>query len=69
VFILESYYTSKSFTVVCDAFSNAYHDKELSNKTSIHLLVTEFRDTGSACHRDHVQRLTVLTSVRLLTYL
>jgi hypothetical protein len=37
--------------MVCgrEAFSNAYPDKEVPNKTTMHRLVTKFRDTGSAC--------------------
>jgi hypothetical protein len=47
VLILEHYFTSKSFAAVREAFSNAYPDKELLNKTTIHRLVTRFRNTGS----------------------
>jgi hypothetical protein len=49
VFILERYLASKSFAAIREAFSNAYPDKEVPNKTTVHLLVTQFRDTGSAC--------------------
>jgi hypothetical protein len=49
VFILEHYFASKSVSVVREAFSNAYPDKEVPNKTTIHRLVTKFRDTGSVC--------------------
>jgi hypothetical protein len=52
VFILEHYITSKSFAAVREAFSNAYPDKEVPNKTKIHQLVTKFRDTGSVCLRE-----------------
>jgi hypothetical protein len=48
VFILEHYFASKSFAAVREAFSNAYPDNEVPNKT-IHRLVTKFRDTGSVC--------------------
>jgi hypothetical protein len=41
--------TSKQFVAVREAFSNAYPDKEVPNKTTIHLPVTKFRDTGSVC--------------------
>jgi hypothetical protein len=47
VFILEHYFASKSFATVREAFSNAYPDKELLNKTTVHRLVTKFLDTGS----------------------
>jgi hypothetical protein len=43
VFILENVFASKSFATVCEAFSNAYPDKEVPNKTRIHRLVTTFR--------------------------
>jgi hypothetical protein len=43
VFILENYFASKSFAAVREAFSNAYPDKEVPNKTTIHQLVTKFR--------------------------
>jgi hypothetical protein len=36
VFILEHYFASRSFASVCVAFSNAYLDKEVPNKTTIH---------------------------------
>jgi hypothetical protein len=49
VFILEHYFTSKSFAAVHEAFSNAYPDKGVPNKTTVHRLVTKFRDTGSVC--------------------
>jgi hypothetical protein len=49
VFILEHYFASKSFSAVREAFSNAYPDKEVPNKTTVHRLVTKFRDTGSVC--------------------
>jgi hypothetical protein len=50
VFILEHYFTSKSFAAVCEAFNNVYRDKEVPSKT-VHLLVTKFREAGNACLR------------------
>jgi hypothetical protein len=38
VFILEHYFTSQSFAAVYEAFSNAYADKEVPNKTTIQLV-------------------------------
>jgi hypothetical protein len=35
VFILEHYFASKSFAAVREAFSNAYPDEEVPNKTTI----------------------------------
>jgi hypothetical protein len=49
VFILEHYFASKSFAAVREAFSNACPDKEVTHKTTVHWLVTTFRDTGSVC--------------------
>jgi hypothetical protein len=49
VFILEHYFASKSFAAVREAFSNAYPDKEVQNKTTVHQMVTKLRDTGSVC--------------------
>jgi hypothetical protein len=49
VFILEHYFASKSFAAVREAFRNAYPDKEVPNKATIHRLVTKFRDTGNVC--------------------
>jgi hypothetical protein len=60
VFILEHYFASKSFATIREAFSKAYPDMEVPNKT-IHLRVTKFWDTGSVCDRKLVQRRTVLT--------
>jgi hypothetical protein len=51
VFILEHYFTSKSSAAVREAFSNAYPDKEVPNKITIHRLVTKFRNTGSVCDK------------------
>jgi hypothetical protein len=48
VFILEYYFASKSFAAVHESFSNAYPDKEVPNKTTIHRLVTKSRDTLNA---------------------
>jgi hypothetical protein len=48
VFILEHYFASKSSAAVREAFSNAYPDKEVPNKT-IFRRVNKFRDTGSVC--------------------
>jgi hypothetical protein len=45
VFIIEHYFASKSFAAVREAFSNAYPDKEVPNKTTVHRLVTKFQDT------------------------
>jgi hypothetical protein len=42
VFILEHNFASKSFAAVREAFSNAYTDKEVPNKT-IHRPITKFR--------------------------
>jgi hypothetical protein len=61
VFILEHYFATKSFAAVREAFRNAYSDKAVPNKTTIHRLVTTFRDTGSVCDRKNVRRRTVLT--------
>jgi hypothetical protein len=40
---------TKIFRAVREAFNNGYPDKEVSNKTTIHRLITTFRDTGSVC--------------------
>jgi hypothetical protein len=54
VFILEHYFASKSFAAIRKAFSNAYPDKEVPNKTTIHRLVTIFWDTESVRDRKHL---------------
>jgi hypothetical protein len=61
VFVLEHYFTSKAFAAVREAFSNASPDKEVPNKTTIHRLVTKFRDTASVCGRKRVRRGIALT--------
>jgi hypothetical protein len=53
-------------SVCCEAFSNAYPEKEVPNKTTIHQLVTTFFDTGSVCDRKYVRHRTVLTDETLL---
>jgi hypothetical protein len=50
VFILEHYFASKSSAAVREEFSNAYADKEVPNKTTIHRLATKFR--VDACLRE-----------------
>jgi hypothetical protein len=49
VFILQHHFASKSFAAVREAFSCTHPDKEVSNKTAIHRLVTKFRDAVSVC--------------------
>jgi hypothetical protein len=44
VFILEHYFSSKSFAAVREAFSNVCPDKEVQNEATIHRLVRTFRD-------------------------
>jgi hypothetical protein len=45
MFILEHYFALKSLAAGHEAFSNAYSDKEVVNKTTIHRLVIKFQDT------------------------
>jgi hypothetical protein len=52
VFILEYYFASKSFAAVREAFSNAYPDKEIPNKTTIHRMVRKRRNTRSVSLRE-----------------
>jgi hypothetical protein len=57
VSVLEYYFASKSFVAVRKAFSNTYREKEISNKTTIHWLVTTFRDTWIVCvWQVHIER-------------
>jgi hypothetical protein len=65
VFIQEHYITSELFTAVRDAFRNAYNDNRVPNKTTIHRLVTKFRDRRSVYDRKHVRRRRVLTGDQL----
>jgi hypothetical protein len=50
VFILEPYLASKYFSAVRDVFSNAYPEKEVPNKTTIHRLekISGYRTSLSA---------------------
>jgi hypothetical protein len=50
VFILEHYFASKLFATLREAFSNAYPENEVPNKTPVHRLVTKFR--VGACLRE-----------------
>jgi hypothetical protein len=68
MFILEHYFASKSFAAVREAFINAYSDRKVPYKITIHRLVTKFRDTGSVCDRKHVRRRTVLTDETLRNF-
>jgi hypothetical protein len=63
VFISEHYFASKSFAVVREAFGNAYPDREVPNKTTMHKLVTKFRDTGSV-HVSRAHRATKQLTLR-----
>jgi hypothetical protein len=54
VFILEHYLARKSFAPDRESFSNAYPDREVPNKTTIHRLVSKIRDAGSVCDRKHL---------------
>jgi hypothetical protein len=49
VFIFKHYFVSELFAAVREAFSFVYPDKAVPNKTTVHWLVTKFRDTGSIC--------------------
>jgi hypothetical protein len=49
VFVLERYFALTSCAADREAFSSLYPDKEVPNKTTIHRLVTKFRDTGGIC--------------------
>jgi hypothetical protein len=69
VFVLEHYFTSKSFAAVREAFSNAYPDKEVPNETTIHPLVPTFRDTGSVCCKCSSREKTAISYVSLVVYL
>jgi hypothetical protein len=46
---IEHYFAPKSFAAVREAFSNAYPDNKVPNKTTLHQTVTKFRDTGRVC--------------------
>jgi hypothetical protein len=63
--VLEHYFASKLFAAVCEAFSNAYPDKEVPNKTIIHRPVIKFRDRENVYERKHVRHWTVLTDETL----
>jgi acyl carrier protein phosphodiesterase len=62
VFILEHFFASKSFDAVREAFSNAYPDKELPNKTTIHRLVTTFWNTGRRKFLEDCSRNNCITA-------
>jgi hypothetical protein len=51
--------------LLCEAFSSAYLDEAVPNKTTIHCLVTKFWDTGRVYDRIHVWHRTVLADVKL----
>jgi cobalamin biosynthesis Co2+ chelatase CbiK len=44
-----SFSKSLSFAAVREALSNVCPDKEVPNKTTVHRLVTKFRNTGNVC--------------------
>lgn len=55
------YSFSKSCYAVREMFSNAYYDREVPKKTTVYLLVTQFRDSGRVYDKQHVRRRAVLT--------
>jgi hypothetical protein len=67
----EHYFPTKSFGAVCEAFINAYSDKEVSNKTTIHIL-TKFQDmcfSVPIVHRatGEIMVVTILSSASAAT--
>jgi hypothetical protein len=44
VFILERYFSSKSFVAVREAFHRVYPDKDIPNKATVNSLVKKFRE-------------------------
>jgi hypothetical protein len=58
VFILEQNFTSKSSSAVREAFSNVYPDKVVPNKTTIHWMITKFRDAGKCLSLTSAHRAT-----------
>jgi hypothetical protein len=54
VFILEHYFGSIAFASIREAASNAYPDREVRNKTTVHRLATKLRDTVNMYDRQRV---------------
>jgi hypothetical protein len=54
VFNPKHYFALASLTVVSEAFSNAYFDKQVPNKLTVRTMVTKFRGAGSVCLRQVV---------------
>jgi hypothetical protein len=51
LFLLKHYFTLKLFAVILEAFSNAYPDRQVSNKIRIHQLASTFWGKGSVCDK------------------
>jgi hypothetical protein len=66
VFIPEHYFGTKSFAALRQAFSNAFPDNRMPNKSTGHGLVKKIRDTGSFSDEKHVWHRTVLADVKMV---
>jgi hypothetical protein len=64
VFILEHHFASKSLATVPEKCSIAHPGKEVQDKTTVHGLVTELRDTGSVLSVTSAHRATKQLKLR-----
>jgi hypothetical protein len=62
VFILEHYFSARSYAECQNAFRNAFPDSVVPNKSKIQRLVERFRETGSTGEKRHSGRPSVLSN-------
>jgi transposase len=62
VFILEHYFSTRSYAECQNAFRNSFPDSVVPNKSTIKRLVERFRETGSSCEKRRSGRPSVLSN-------
>jgi transposase len=62
VFILEYYFSTRSYAECQNAFRNSFPDSAVPNKSTIQRLVERFRETGSTGQKRHSGHPSVLSN-------
>jgi transposase len=65
VFILEHYFSTRSYAEYQNAFRNSFPDSVVPNKSTIQLLVDRFCETGSIGEKRRCGRPSVLSNYSL----
>jgi hypothetical protein len=62
VFILEHYFSTRSYAECQNAFRNSFPDSVVPNKSTIQCLVERFHETGSIGEKHHSGHRSVLSN-------